>query len=197
MTRYVPPPSQNRTWSATPSGSQRKASAAGTELLLRPPRETDQSRCHGQSPLSVGPCITDPLSRAGAPSLPPRYRGSALLWTPPTPEPRCPLPRWLGLSEGARCLAPEPGSPWLPPVPRQARCGFTSRGRRRNLAITPAPLLPASVLKLSAFPNAVISGLSTFTAGFTRYHCASLAFAPTHQAPRCRSTCKARYQTRG
>ena len=32
-----------------------------------------------------------------------------------------------------------------------------------------APLLPASVFKLSAFPYAVISGLSTFTAGFTRY----------------------------
>ena len=49
-----------------------------------------------------------------------------------------------------------------------------------------APLLPASVLKLSAFPNAVISGLSTLTAGFTRYHCASLAFVPTHQAHRYR-----------
>jgi hypothetical protein len=68
---------------------------------------------------------------------------------------------------------------------------------RAALPFTPAPLLPASVLKLSAFPNAVISGLSTFTAGFTRFHCASLAFVPTHQALRHRNACKARYQTRG
>lgn len=40
-------------------------------------------------------------------------------------------------------------------------------------------------------------GTSTFTVGFTRYHCASLAFVPTHQAPRLQGTCKARYQTRG
>ena len=70
-------------------------------------------------------------------------------------------------------------------------------GRQRSLALSPAPLLPASVLKLSALPNAVISGLSTFTAGFTRYHCASLAFVPTHQAPHRWCACKARYQTRG
>ena len=52
-----------------------------------PPPETDQSRCHGQSPLSVGPCIPDPLSRAGAPSLPSNYQGSPLLLAPPTSGP--------------------------------------------------------------------------------------------------------------
>ena len=48
--------------------------------------------------------------------------------------------------------------------------------------IAPTPLLPASVLKLSAFPTAVISELHTFTADFTRHHCTWPTFVPTHQA---------------
>jgi len=40
-------------------------------------------------------------------------------------------------------------------------------------------------------------GTTTFTVGFTRYHCASPAFLPTHQAAHCRTTCKARYLARG
>ena len=113
------------------------------------------------------------------------------------PGPLRPLPRCLSLSEAARSRTPTPGSPWLLLAPRQARCGFSSRGRLHRLANSPGHLLPASILKLSAFPNAVISGLSTFTVGFTRYHCASLTFVPTHQVPHYWNTCKARYQTRG
>ena len=75
------------------------------------------------------------------------------------PGPLRPLPRCLSLSEAARSRTPTPGSPWLLPAPRQARCGFSSRGRLHRLANSPGHLLPASVLKLSAFPNAVISGL--------------------------------------
>lgn len=74
---------------------------------------------------------------------------------------------------------------------------FHPGGGDAVLPFASAPLLPASVLKLSAFPNAVISGLSTFTAGFTRFHCSSLAFVPTHQARCHQPACKARYQTRG
>jgi len=80
----------------------------------------------------------------------------------------------------------------------EARCGFTSRGGNPDSpSYSPESLLPASILKLSAFPNAVISGLYTFTVGFTRYHCASLLFVPTHQAQHYCYACKARYQTRG
>src|SRR5713226_1058907 len=41
--------------------------------------ETDKSRCHEQSPLSVGSCFLYPLSRTDAPSLRPHYRTSPLL----------------------------------------------------------------------------------------------------------------------
>ena len=40
-------------------------------------------------------------------------------------------------------------------------------------------------------------GTATFTVGLTRYHCASLAFLPTHQTSHCWSVCKARYLARG
>ena len=70
-------------------------------------------------------------------------------------------------------------------------------GHPDSPAYLPESLLPAGIWKLSAFPNAVISGLSTFTVGFTRYHCASLLFVPTHQAHHYCYACKARYQTRG
>ena len=97
-------------------------------VLLHPPPETDKSRCHGHSPLSVGPCFPYPLSRTGTPSLPPHYQSSSLLWAPPTSSSLRPLPRCLGLSVGARCSAPTGGSPWLLHAPRQARYGFPFRG---------------------------------------------------------------------
>jgi len=78
--RYVPPPSQNRTWRVTPSGSQREAFTAAN----RPLCEVGKLRGHAHSPLSVGACLLYPLSHAGTPSLPPRYRSSSLLWAPPT-----------------------------------------------------------------------------------------------------------------
>ena len=48
-----------------------------------------------------------------------------------------------------------------------------------------------------ARPNSHNSGLNTFTVGFTRYHCSSPAFVPTHQARGYPCACKARYPARG
>src|SRR3990172_12557346 len=69
---------------------------------------------HAHSPLGVVACFPYSLSQTGAPSLPPNYQRSSLLWAPPTPQRLCPLPRYLHLSEGARSSAPMLGSPWLP-----------------------------------------------------------------------------------
>ena len=132
----------------------------------------------------------------GTPSLPPRYQGSPLLWVPPTSEPRYPPPRLLGLSEGARYLAPRPGSPRLPHIRHSSSTGPVIPGGRGVLAISHVSLLPAGVLKPSARSHFDHFGTSTFTAAHGR-HSTSLAFVPTHQAPRRRCTCKARYQTRG
>jgi hypothetical protein len=44
---------------------------------------------------------------------------------------------------------------------------------------------------------AVISGLDSFRGSSTCYLCASPPFVPTHQASRCRDTCKARYPAGG
>ena len=104
VTRYVPPPSQNRTWSVTPSGSQLESFAIG-RVKHRPLRETNKFGCHAQSPLSVGACFPCPLSQTGTPSLPQHYPRSSLLWVPPTPRHLRLLPRCSGLSEGAHILA--------------------------------------------------------------------------------------------
>lgn len=79
----------------------------------------------------------------------------------------------------------------------QARHGLRSRGGMAHLPLTRAMLLPAGVLIPSAIPNAVISGLKTFTVGFTRYHCTSPALVPTHQADCYQPTCKAQFPARG
>ena len=76
--------------------------------------EVNKFCCHAHSPLGVGACFPYSLSQTGAPSLPPNYQRSSLLWAPPTPQRLCPLPRYLHLSEGARSSAPMLGSPWLP-----------------------------------------------------------------------------------
>lgn len=117
---------------------------------------------HAHSPLGVGACFPYSLSQSGAPSLPPNYQRSSLLWAPPTPQLLRPLPRSLHLSEGARCSAPMLGSPWLPhnryvrldtvldPGWSNTPCPFYS---------APCLLLPAGVSKPSATSNAAISGL--------------------------------------
>ena len=74
--------------------------------------ETNQSCGHGLNPLSVGPCFSDSFSPTDTPSLRPHYRTSSLLWVSPTSARLRPLPRCLGLSEGA----PPDGSPWLPRI---------------------------------------------------------------------------------
>ena len=74
--------------------------------------ETNQSCGHGLNPLSVGPCFSDSFSPTDTPSLRPHYRTSSLLWVSPTSARLRPLPRCLGLSEGAH---PD-GSPWLPRI---------------------------------------------------------------------------------
>ncbi len=66
--------------------------------------ETNKSRCHGHSPLSVGPCIPYSLSQADTPLLGPHYQTSSLLWVSPTSDSHFPLPRFLHLSEGAHSL---------------------------------------------------------------------------------------------
>ena len=63
--------------------------------------ETNQSCGHGLNPLSVGPCFSDSFSPTDTPSLRPHYRTSSLLWVSPTSARLRPLPRCLGLSEGA------------------------------------------------------------------------------------------------
>ena len=70
-------------------------------LDTRPLRETNKFCGHAQSPLGVGACLPCSLSQTGAPSLPPNYQRSSLLWAPPTPNRHRPLPRRSGLSEGA------------------------------------------------------------------------------------------------
>ena len=67
----------------------------------RPLRETNKFCGHAQSPLGVGACLPCSLSQTGAPWLPPNCQRSSLLWAPPTPNRRRPLPRCSGLSEGA------------------------------------------------------------------------------------------------
>jgi len=100
---YVPPPSQNRTWSVTPSGSQFESSTAGWDRGdPRPLCEANKISCHEQSPLGVGSCFTHPLSQTGAPLLPPRYRSSSLVLAPPTSPHRRSRPRCLDLFGTAR-----------------------------------------------------------------------------------------------
>ena len=119
MRRLVPGPSQNRTWSVTPSGSQPESftveqgsNPAPCRLRIdgtrrsaglcahrpeggaRQLRETRERRCHGQSPHGVGPCFTLALSRAATPLLDPRYRASTLVWMAPTSTQRRPRPRF-------------------------------------------------------------------------------------------------------
>ena len=132
----------------------------------------------------------------GTPWLPPHYRRSLLLWAPPTSHRFCFRSRCSGLLGSALarkrwdlpgyCLFSLSGSV-RPSIP----------GGRDRLALAPIALLPAGGLKPSALSKTVFSGLHTFTVGFTRYHCSSPAFAPTHQARGCPRTCKARYPARG
>ncbi len=68
----------------------------------RHPCETREPVCHGQSPLSAGPCITLALSQAATPSLRTHYRASPLLRMAPTSEHHHPRPRFLQLFAGAR-----------------------------------------------------------------------------------------------
>lgn len=123
---------------------------------------------HAHSPLGVGACFPYSLSQTGAPSLPPNYQRSSLLWAPPTPWHPHPLPRCLHLSEGARSSAPMPGSPWLPhylyvrldtvfdPGWAVTACPFNS---------SPCPLLPAGVPKPSAISKYGHFGTTTFKVG--------------------------------
>lgn len=70
--------------------------------------------------------------------------------------------------------------------------GWARRARR----LSHVTLLPAGVLKPSARSHFDHFGTSTFTAAHGR-HSTSLAFVPTHQAPRYRNSCKAQYRACG
>jgi len=107
---------------------------------------------------------------------------------------------FLHLSEGARSSAPVLGSPWLlhnHRVRLDTVCDPGWSGTACPFNSSPCLLLPAGVLKPSAPSNNGLFGTTTFTVGFTRYHCASPAFLPTHQAAHYWTTCKAKYLARG
>lgn len=77
----------------------------------------------------------------------------------------------------------------------QARYGLRSRVVKHAL-----PFLLRAVSAIACWCRETIGhfqyghfGTSTFTVGFIRYHCASPAFLPTHQAAHCWIACKARY----
>ena len=81
----------------------------------------------------------------------------------------------------------------------QARYGLRSRVVRHGL---PFQLFAVSAVAcwrletIGPFQRGHF-GTATFTVGFTRYHCASPAFLPTHQAAHYWTACKAGYLARG
>ncbi len=126
---------------------------------FRPLCETNQLSCHGHSPLSVGPCFSNSFSPADTPSLRPHYQTSSLLWVSPTSDRLRPLPRCLGLSEGAhsrvRRLTDLPGyhafSMWGSTRPQIPGCPLT-------LALARQRLLPAGCENPSARSNDAVFG---------------------------------------
>jgi hypothetical protein len=84
------------------------------KLFLEVPLcETNRLCVHAHSPLGVGACVPCSLSQTDAPSLPPRYQRSQLLWAPPTSFHHRFRPCCLGLSGSAQYSAPVKGSPGL------------------------------------------------------------------------------------
>ena len=89
-----------RSFRAAPRGR----SEPHVRLAARLVCQTLQSRGHGQSPLSVGPCFPARHLQTATPLLRPHYRASPLLWVAPTSARLRPHPRFLHLFAGARSL---------------------------------------------------------------------------------------------
>ena len=141
----------------------------GLRGFLCPLCEVNKWWGHAHSPLGVGACFPYSLSQTDAPSLPPNYPRSSLLWASPTPQHHGLLSRSLDLSEGARSSAPMRGSPGLP-LNRCVRldtvCDPGGAYTACPFNFSPRPLLPAGVLKPSAPSKAVISGLQPSRSAF-------------------------------
>ena len=138
---------------------QRRAFRAPPRERARQLRETRERRCHGQNPLSVGPCFTRALSQAATPLLDPHYRASSLVWMAPTSTHHRPCPRFLDLFTGAHILRTDT---WISLVTTcsqcQARYGLGPRGVPAPLAIAQHGLLPARGTNPSALSNDKIFG---------------------------------------
>ena len=177
MRRFVPGSSQNRTWCVTLSGSQPESFAVEQGSVsstlstphrrLRPRRrgcrasfrarqrrETREHRCHGQSPLGVGPCFTLALSRAATPLLDLHYQASQLVWVARTSTHHRLRPRFLHLFAGARLQRTDARISLVTACSRcQARHGLGPRGVSVPLARARHGLLPTGGTKPSALTN--------------------------------------------
>ena len=92
------------------------------------------------------------------------------------------------------------GISWVTAYSRcQARCGLRSRVVRHGLPLQLFAMSAVACWCLETIGPFLRGhfGTTTFTVGFTRYHCASPAFVPTHQARCYQRACKARYPARG
>ena len=76
--------------------------------------KTLNSRCHGQSPLSVGPCATRTFAQAATSLLGTHSQASTLLCVAPTSEHLRPCPRSDNCARVPASCGPTLGSPWLP-----------------------------------------------------------------------------------
>ena len=133
---------------------QRRAFRAPPRERARQLRETRERRCHGQSPLSVGPCFTRALSQAATPLLDPHYRASSLVWMAPTSTHHRPCPRFLDLFTGARILRTDTLISLVTTCSQcQARYGLGPRGVSVPLAVARHGLLPTGGTKPSALTN--------------------------------------------
>jgi hypothetical protein len=186
--RYVAPPSQNRTWSVTPSGSQRESFAGLT-------RAANAAHC-----VKRASCVVMRIVRSvsGHVSLarylpPPPLRSTRITRLHRyyerlrLPGPLRPLPRFPSLSEAARSRTPEPGSPWLPHTRYTSSTGSVIPGGLGVLAKTHAALLPAGCLETIGPLQRGHFGTRTFTAvDLPLFHLAcfrayaSDALSPTH-----------------
>ena len=173
----TPGPSQNRTWCVTPSGSQFESSPVWDLWVKRVSPVVmvfvRSVSAHVSLTCSLKPT---PLCSARITRL---HRSYGCLRLPATSH----LPRFLHLSDGP----PFPGrSSRISLVTTQSQCearhGLRPRGGTLHSPLRAKSCCLLDVRHHRPIPNALFSGLNTFTVGFTRYHCTSPPLLPTHQA---------------
>ena len=139
--RYVAPPSQNRTWSVTPSGSQRESFTT-----LNAVKWVNCVFMHIVRSVSGHVCSTHCLTPAPLRSLRitrvHHYYGYLRLPVTLHPAPRC-----LDLSRAAQFSAPVTAPPWLPHTRSTSSTGSVIPGGHDVLAKSHAALLPAGYLE--------------------------------------------------